>query len=293
MRKRFAIMLSTLASIVLILCILFTALQLTINNRTFLEYEYGRLSLAREMGMSNNDLIASCQRLIDYMEGRVDSIDITVTVDGEQTLMFDQQQEVSHMRDVRTIYQACRTMRDFGVLLALVLYLLGALLHMRTALHTLASGYCCGAFVVALFAAFLGTWAALDFSNFWTFFHQMLFWNDDWLFDAAASRMINMLPERFFADVIVRMAALFGAALLALAAASAAALYNIRKKRRAARARALARRRAARRQAQKEAGAAQPDAPAAPAADAPGESARQAAEPAARQDAPAGREARP
>ena len=124
MRKRFAIMLSTLASIVLILCILFTALQLTINNRTFLEYEYGRLSLAREMGMSNNDLIASCQRLIDYMEGRVDSIDITVTVDGEQTLMFDQQQEVSHMRDVRTIYQACRTMRDFGVLLALGLRLL-------------------------------------------------------------------------------------------------------------------------------------------------------------------------
>ena len=209
MRKRFAIMLSTLASIVLILCILFTALQLTINNRTFLEYEYGRLSLAREMGMSNNDLIASCQRLIDYMEGRVDSIDITVTVDGEQTLMFDQQQEVSHMRDVRTIYQACRTMRDFGVLLALVLYLLGALLHMRTALHTLASGYCYGAFVVVLFAAFLGTWAALDFSNFWTFFHQMLFWNDDWLFDAATSRMINMLPERFFADVIVRMAALW------------------------------------------------------------------------------------
>ena len=179
------------------------------------------------------------------------------------------------------------------MLLALVLYLLGAVLHIRSAMHTLASGYVYGAFVIALFAGFLGTWAALDFSNFWTFFHQMLFWNNDWLFDASTSRMINMLPDQFFADVIVRMAALAGAAFLALLAASAAALYNIRKKRRAARARALARRRAARRQAQKGAEAAQPDAPAAPAADAPGESARQAAEPAARQDAPAGREARP
>ena len=59
MRKRFAVMLSTLASIVLILCILFTALQLTINDKNFIEYEYSWLSLSREMGVSNLDLISS------------------------------------------------------------------------------------------------------------------------------------------------------------------------------------------------------------------------------------------
>ena len=265
MRKRFAIMLSTLATILLVLCILFTALQLTINNRTFLEYEYGRLSLAHDMGMNNLDLIESCQRLIDYMEGRVDSIDITVTVNGESVLMFDQEQEVSHMRDVRLLYQTCRSLRDFGVLLALVLYLLSAVLHMRTAMHTLAAGYTYGAFVVALFAGFIGTWAALDFSSFWTFFHQMLFWNEDWLFDASTSRMINMLPER--------MIALAGAVFLLLLAASIAALVSIRKKRRLARARAIAARRKARAEAQTAAPAesAVPDTeePAPPASDAP------------------------
>lgn len=273
MRKRFAIMLSTLATILLVLCILFTALQLTINNRTFLEYEYGRLSLAHDMGMNNLDLIESCQRLIDYMEGRVDSIDITVTVNGESVLMFDQEQEISHMRDVRLLYQTCRSMRDFGVLLALVLYLLSAVLHMRTAMHTLAAGYTYGAFVVALFAGFIGTWAALDFSSFWTFFHQMLFWNEDWLFDASTSRMINMLPERFFSDVIVRMIALAGAVFLLLLAASIAALVSIRKKRRLARARAIAARRKARAEAQTAAPteSAVPDTeePAPPASDAP------------------------
>lgn len=246
MRKRFAVMLSTLASIVLILCILFTALQLTINDKNFIEYEYARLSLSREMGVSNLDLVSSCERLIDYMEGRVDSIDIQVTVDGEQVLMFEQEQEISHMADVRLLYQRFRTFRDFGVLLALVLYLLGAVLHIRSAMHTLASGYVYGAFVIALFAGFLGTWAALDFSNFWTFFHQMLFWNNDWLFDASTSRMINMLPEQFFSDVILRMAILAGVAFVLLLVASAVALASIRKKRRLAREKAIAARRKAR-----------------------------------------------
>lgn len=246
MRKRFAVMLSTLASIVLILCILFTALQLTINDKNFIEYEYARLSLSREMGVSNLDLVSSCERLIDYMEGRVDSIDIQVTVDGEQVRMFEQEQEISHMADVRLLYQRFRTFRDFGVLLALVLYLLGAVLHIRSAMHTLASGYVYGAFVIALFAGFLGTWAALDFSNFWTFFHQMLFWNNDWLFDASTSRMINMLPEQFFSDVILRMAILAGVAFVLLLVASAVALASIRKKRRLAREKAIAARRKAR-----------------------------------------------
>lgn len=246
MRKRFAVMLSTLASIVLILCILFTALQLTINDKNFIEYEYARLSLSREMGVSNLDLVSSCERLIDYMEGRVDSIDIQVTVDGEQVLMFEQEQEISHMADVRLLYQRFRTFRDFGVLLALVLYLLGAVLHIRSAMHTLASGYVYGAFVIALFAGFLGTWAALDFSNFWTFFHQMLFWNNDWLFDASTSRMINMLPEQFFSDVILRMAILAGVAFVLLLVVSAVALASIRKKRRLAREKAIAARRKAR-----------------------------------------------
>ena len=246
MRKRFAVMLSTLASIVLILCILFTALQLTINDKNFIEYEYARLSLSREMGVSNLDLVSSCERLIDYMEGRVDSIDIQVTVNGEQVLMFEQEQEISHMADVRLLYQRFRTFRDFGVLLALVLYLLGAVLHIRSAMHTLASGYVYGAFVIALFAGFLGTWAALDFSNFWTFFHRMLFWNNDWLFDASTSRMINMLPEQFFSDVILRMAILAGVAFVLLLVASAVALASIRKKRRLAREKAIAARRKAR-----------------------------------------------
>lgn len=175
------------------------------------------------------------------------------------------------MADVRLLYQNFRTYRDFGLLLALVLYLLAAILHVRTAMHTLASGYAYGAFVIALFVGFIGTWAALDFSSFWTFFHQILFWNNDWLFDASASRMINMLPEQFFSDMILRMAAIAGAAFLLLLAASVVLLLSMRKKRMAAREKARERALAAR--AAKRAAAEKRLAAAAPGADRPADDA--------------------
>ena len=234
MRKRLAVLVATIASMILIACILFTSLQLTMNNEALITYEYQRLSLGKSMGMNNGDIAASCMRLIDYMEGNVPNIDITVTVNGEQTLMFTDEQEITHMADVKLLYQRFRTFRDIGVFAALLLYLIAALLSFRRAAHTLASGYCWGAFVIALFVCFFGTWALLDFSSFWTFFHRMLFWNDDWLFDPNTSRMINMMPEKFFSDIILVFAVLAAVVIVLLLIIALSALSRERKKAEAA-----------------------------------------------------------
>lgn len=234
MLKRLATLFAAAGSIVLLFCALFSSLQLAMNDSDFIAEEYRRLSLSKAMGVSTEDLTASCIRLIDYMEGRVDSIDIEVTVNGERDLMFREPQEISHMADVRLLYQKIRNYRDYGILVALVLYLLAAVLHFRTAPHTLASGHLWGSFAFALAGGFLGTWAALDFTNFWTFFHEALFWNDDWLFDPRTSRMINMMPEKFFSDFILRMAIPFAAVFLVLVIFALLVLSHYRKQRRKA-----------------------------------------------------------
>ena len=245
MRKRFAVLIATIGAVVLILCILFTSLQLTMANDAFITYEYQRLSLGKSMGMSNADIAASCIRLIDYMEGKVPDIDIEVTVNDEKTLMFTDEQEISHMADVRVLYQRFRSWRDIGIFLALVLFLFAAVLSFRHALHTLASGYCWGSFVIALFIGFFGTWALLDFSSFWTFFHRMLFWNDDWLFDPNTSRMINMMPEKFFSDFILVFVIISAVALIFLLILAIVALTSEKKKKEAAKARYIEKKRAA------------------------------------------------
>ena len=224
MRKFLSVGMATLASILLILILVFTSIGFVINDETFINNEFTKLAISSKMGMTNTDLVDSFDRLVDYMEGDAEDINIEVTINGEKKQMFDYDQEVEHMADVRQIYTTIASYRDVGVLVMLILFLFAAVVHFRMAPQYLAQGYLSGSFVFLLIFGFLGTWAALDFSNFWTFFHEMLFWNDLWLFDGTQSRMINMLPEQIFADIIARIGVYSGVIIIVLIALSILAL---------------------------------------------------------------------
>ncbi len=253
---------STIASILFILIVIFTMIGVVINDETFINNEFTALGISEEMGISNADLVRAMTQLVDYMEGDADDINVEVTLNGEKVNMFDLDQEAEHMQDVRTIYMTIASYRDVGVLVMLILFLFAAVVDFRKAPQRLAQGYLSGSFVMLLIFGFLGTWAALDFSNFWTFFHQMLFWNDLWLFDATESRMINMLPEDIFAAIIGRVAVYAGAIVAALIILSILALVFASPSYKRRHAAALSRRKArkaallARRKAKEEAKAA-------------------------------------
>ncbi|HWQ97761.1 MAG TPA: DUF1461 domain-containing protein [Clostridia bacterium] len=224
MRKILSVGMATLASILLILILLFTSIGFVINDETFVNNEFTKLAIGPKMGMTNTDLVTSFNRLVDYMEGQAPDINVLVTINGESKQMFDYPQEAEHMADVQKIYMTIGSYRDVGVLVMLILFLFAAVIHFRKAPQYLAQGYLSGSFVFLLVFGFLGTWAALDFSNFWTFFHEMLFWNDLWLFDGTQSRMINMLPEQIFADIIARIGLYVGIVIVALIALSVTSL---------------------------------------------------------------------
>jgi integral membrane protein (TIGR01906 family) len=224
MRKLISVGMATLASMLLIVIVVFTSIGFVMNDETFVNNEFTKLAIGSKMGMSNTDLVTSFNRLVDYMEGDAEDINVTVTIDGETKQMFDYPQEAEHMADVQKIYVTIASYRDVGVLVMLILFLFAAVIHFRKAPQYLAQGYLSGSFVLLLIFGFLGTWAALDFSNFWTFFHQMLFWNDLWLFDGTQSRMINMLPEQIFADIIAQVGLYAGIVVVVLIALSILAL---------------------------------------------------------------------
>jgi len=224
MRKLISVVMATLASMLLILIVVFTSIGFVMNDETFVNNEFTKLAIGSKMGMSNTDLVTSFNRLVDYMEGDAEDINVTVTIDGETKQMFDYPQEIEHMADVQKIYTTIASYRDVGVLVMLILFLFAAVINFRKAPQYIAQGYLSGSFVFLLVFGFLGTWAALDFSNFWTFFHQMLFWNDLWLFDGTQSRMINMLPEQIFADIIAQVGLYAGIVIVVLIALSIVAL---------------------------------------------------------------------
>lgn len=233
MLKQLGVILSTIASVLLIFVLLFTAVEISISDTTFISNEYAKLLRTEEIkmenivrsadvgtGISSQDLTDSCMRLIDYMKGEAPSIDILVTINGKKTLMFDNEQEVVHMKDCQVLYLTLKRYRDISVIAALVLYLLSAIVSFKNGpLHSIGKGYICGSFVSALALGFIGTWAALDFSSFWTFFHQAAFYNDikkNYSFDPRTSRMINLLPETFFKDIVIKIVLLAAIAFIFL-----------------------------------------------------------------------------
>ena len=165
MKKILSVGMSTVASILFILIVVFTMIGLVVNNERFINNEFTKLGVAEKMGINNVDLVRAMTRLVDYMEGDVDDIHVEVTQNGEKVEMFSFEQEVQHMQDVRSIYLQIKSYRDVGVLVMLILFLFAAVVDFRMAPQRLSQGYLSGSFVALLAFGFLGTWAALIFET--------------------------------------------------------------------------------------------------------------------------------
>ncbi len=229
MRKAFASVFSAAASFLLILCLAFTCVQIVVNDRAYLENEFMTLGNYTEMNMSHGDVCKAANQLISYMQGRADSISATVTVDGAVTDMFVLDIEFTHMQEVRTLWLQLVKLRNFGLLLSALLYLLGALIDLKNAWRNFAGGYIVAISVSAFGGAFFGTWAALDFSSFWTAFHHLIFpTSTNWALPAE-SRMIQMLTEDFFSAMVARIAVFIIVPLALLLAAAILILIFVKK----------------------------------------------------------------
>ena len=230
MKRKFSYVLSALSSFLLLFVLLFASLKIAINDQNWFLNEYTRLGTARSIGMSNSDVSAALRRLVDYMEGREDSIEMEVKVGGKSVKMYNER-EIAHMVDVRNLYQGVQLAAIIAAVLAAAMLILAAVLMRRDALKALSKGYLIGACVFAAVVIVLGIWVMIDFSSFWTAFHHLFFTNDLWLLNPATDRMILICPEQLFFDIVVRFGSWFLTVALVLAAAAVLYLAIRRKKR--------------------------------------------------------------
>lgn len=193
-------------SLLFIIGLLFFGLRSIITNRDFYEKQYTQLGHAARMGMSTEHLVNATLRMIDYMEGRCESIDIMVTADGASVPMFNQREQ-DHMVDVRVLYQAWRTAAY--AFIGLYVLMIAWLFWRKQPIRFLTRAFFQASLAFLLLLLALGAWVFFDFNSFWTAFHHLFFTNDLWLLDPATSRMINMMPLELFFSIVLSMAARF------------------------------------------------------------------------------------
>lgn len=218
------------ASVVFIIALLFTSLQITINDEQWFYEEYRGFGLADVTGISVPEMTASIMKLIGYMEGGEEDIRITVSVNGKKTEMFNQK-ETEHMADVKNLYQGFKVFRNISFTLTVLAFAAVFYFMRREAPLMLARGFLTGGAVVTGIIMFIGIYALLDFSAFWTSFHHLFFTNELWLLNPRTDRMIWICPEELFSDIVVKMAGLFGAIIIVLVIISAGIILIDRRRR--------------------------------------------------------------
>lgn len=219
-------LLSLMSALVLIVVILLTAIEINAFDLKFFESEYKKLHSTEIIGISEQDLMQSTQGLLAYIKGERDDLRIEAIIKGENRQVFNQR-EIKHMVDVQRLFAVSNWVRNAGIFLLFILigasrYIIGRKYYR----YYLAGGYLTGA---AIFFILLGAVAlaiSRDFLWFWNNFHYLIFTNDLWQLYPETDILIQMVPEQFFLDLVVRILIFFAIAMVALAVISGWILHS-------------------------------------------------------------------
>lgn len=185
---------------------LFFTLRATIISSAYFAKTYEKLDIEKSTAISVEDCTRAIYRLVEYMEGDAESIQLQVKENGTTVAMYNRQ-EIEHMVDVRALYQSFRmfsllSIGAFVLMLALCLWKKQLIPCLRRAFSR--SWIVLGALVLVL-----GLWVLIDFNSFWTGFHYLFFDNTLWLMDPAVCRMIRICPIELFYGIVVRTGLIF------------------------------------------------------------------------------------
>ena len=177
MRNSFGKLCVTIAAIVLLFAAAFFTVSLVLEDVDSIEEQYKKQEVSAELGISTPDLSRATTVMLDYMRGRRANIQVSARVNGENVEdLFHHEKEIVHMAEVQTLWLGLETFAKYGAIGAAVLMLIGFLLIERGKKRAiLSSGIFWGCGIFGGVLGFLGIWAIVDFSSFWTVFHFMIF----------------------------------------------------------------------------------------------------------------------
>jgi integral membrane protein (TIGR01906 family) len=165
-------------------------------NTDFLMKKYDKYAVAEQLSMTDDDLYLVTDRLVKYVHGKEESLQIRVSVRGKENDFYDET-DISHMVDVRVIIT---TMRDLFVLSVFTMFHFMAYLGINKAMREFRNGVLIADGLLILFAAAVVIAANVDLDWLIVFCHHIFFNNSNWLLDPAVDNLIFLCPEELFVD---------------------------------------------------------------------------------------------
>lgn len=173
--------LGVIAAFVLSLFLLLNAFFFVTYYDWIYEDQFERLGVAEKL--EAGDVFSINRDLIDYLYGQ-----------ELKNKEYYNEQELSHLRDVRDIFLYLRILYVFLLAVLLPLIYFSSFSKEKLERTVKISTFMTWLSVILFSSIFL------SFDKVFYKFHVLVFDNDHWLLDASSSNLINMFPAQFFAN---------------------------------------------------------------------------------------------
>lgn len=214
--KKIQWILGVFASLSCIVVLVITSFEIAMySDFDWYEKEYKKYNVMKNLTMELDDVMDVTHEMMDYLRGEREDLVVYTTIDGEENQEFFNEQDKIHMADVQNLFLGGLKLRVIAIFIMIVCVVLIALTKGKLK-SILPRAFQIAVIIAVIVSAMIGVYASLDFNAFFTRFHEIFFTNDLWIFNPATDYMIRMLPESFFADMVLRIGTIFAIGLLLL-----------------------------------------------------------------------------
>lgn len=206
---------SFIAALLSAFILLLNCIEISAFDLNFYSAEYEKLKRPEAIGISRQELMEITQVLLDYIRGKRPDLKVKAVIEGQERYVFNER-EIAHMVDVRELFMRGYKLRR--ILIVGLIFLL-AILYIWTKRDIIEWMLRAHLVLLALLAVTGGALFWLinqDFTPYWNYFHYIFFDNDLWLLDPKVDILIQIVPEQFFYDIVVRILTHFILGMLAI-----------------------------------------------------------------------------
>lgn len=185
------------------LFILLSIFQHYSYNKNFYMQEFDKYNVENVTGMNNEDLSNVAEKLISYLKGEENNLNIEASINGDNKEVFGER-EKKHMIDVKNLFTRGQILRSISFGICLIAILVIILTSKRKKRDIYQAILLAGIAPIALTIILL-ILVKIDFHKYFTYFHKIFFNNELWLLNPKTDVLIQMLPLEFFIDIATRI----------------------------------------------------------------------------------------
>ncbi|MCR4618545.1 MAG: DUF1461 domain-containing protein [Lachnospiraceae bacterium] len=185
-----------------------------IFSKGYLNAKYKDYKVGEALDMSDEDLESVTARLVDFVKGKAESIDIEVSVRGSYGRFFNDK-DISHMVDVKNIILR---MRDLLVITSFAAFIFAIFLLLNKSTKEFRNGILIADGIIVLLAVVIVIAATTNLNWLIVFCHNIFFNNTNWLLDPKYDNLIFLCPEKLFIDAGKVCGAIWGVYILLITA---------------------------------------------------------------------------